>query len=281
MTHQELIDSAASYALDALDGEERVAFESHLAGCARCQSEVAAYREVAGALAHAVPSADVAPPPALRDRILRDAHQVRPIAAARAALTPVAAPSAESPKASLPSQPLPSPRRFGPWVVAAASLAAAIGFAIVDRGSRRESERLRTALAEAQATIAREDSLLAAFVGPEVHVVSLAAGPDQKPGVRVFWNHTQHRFVVTALGLPPAPAGKTYQLWAIRKGKPPLSMGTFDADPNGRAVTTLPVAQEITNGGFIDDCALTVEPVGGSPQPTETPRMAGSWRHVD
>ena len=161
------------------------------------------------------------------------------------------------------------------------SLAAAIGFAFVYQGARAESHRLRGELAAARATIAREDSTLAAFIGPEVHVVSLGAAPGQKPAVRVFWNHTEHRFVVTAPGLPPAPAGKTYQLWAIRKGQAPLSMGTFDADGDGRTMAVLAVAQEITDAGFIDDCALTVEPLGGSPAPTETPRMAGSWRHVD
>jgi anti-sigma-K factor RskA len=279
MTHQQLIDSAASYALDALDGDERAAFESHLAGCAKCQAEVAAYREVAGALAYAAPTAGVSPPPALRDRILRDAHQVRPIAAARAAVSTPPAPLAVSPK---PAPPARVPRRsIAPWLVAAASLAAAVGFAFVYRGARAESAELRSEVAEARATIARERSTLAAFVGPEVHVVSLTARADQKPGIRVFWNHTQHTFVVTALGLPAAPTGKTYQLWAIRKGRPPMSMGTFDAGPNGRTMTALAVAQDITNGGLFDDCALTVEPIGGSPQPTETPRMTGSWRHVD
>jgi hypothetical protein len=33
MTHKELIESAASYALDALDHDERATFEAHLAGC--------------------------------------------------------------------------------------------------------------------------------------------------------------------------------------------------------------------------------------------------------
>ena len=274
MTHQQLIDSAASYALDALDGHERAEFEAHLTTCTQCQAEVAAYREIAGALAHAAPSTDVAPPPGLRDRILREARQVRPIAAARPAQQPA------PPLVTRDPQRAPSLSRGG-WIVAAASLAAAIGFAFVYRGERAESERLRGELVAARATIASVDSTLAAFVGPEVHVVSLVARPDQKPGVRVFWNHTRHTFVVTASGLPPAPAGKTYQLWAIRKGQPPMSMGTFDADAGGRTMMPLAVAPEITNAGFIDDCALTVEPVGGSPQPTETPRMVGSWRHVD
>ncbi len=37
----------------------------------------------------------------------------------------------------------------------------------------------------------------------------------------------------------------------------------------------------ITGLGVIDVCALTEEPAGGSPGPTETPRLAGEWRHTD
>ena len=269
MTHQELIDSAASYALDALDREERTLFEAHLAGCEACQSEVAAYREVAGALAQAVPTSSIPRSAALRDRILREARQVRPIT--------VAVPR---PEVAL-VQPVKRRGSPIPWLVAAAAVIGAVGMGIIYRGERQQAEQLRAELAAAQAALARDDSTLAAFLGPEVHVVSLTAVSEAKPRMRVFWNHTRRTFIVTALNMPPAPAGKTYQLWAIRKGKPPLSMGTFDTDPSGRTATTLAVAEDINDGGFIDDCALTVEPAGGSPQPTETPRLIGAWRHVD
>lgn len=285
MTHQELMGSAASYALDALDSDERAAFEAHLVECRECQAEVAVYREVAGALVHTAPAVTPPDASALRDRIMRDARQVRPIGI----VARPAAPVAPAPSASVTPKAESMRARAGvvPWTVAAASLAAALVFGFVYQGERERSQRLTAELAATQATLASTDSTLAsvdstlaAFVGPEVHVVSLAA-PDQKPSVRVFWNHTRNTYIVTAFRLPRAPEGKTYQLWALRKGKPPLSMGTFDANPNGRAVTAFPVAQAITDGGFIDDCALTVEPAGGSSQPTETPRLIGSWRHVD
>jgi anti-sigma-K factor RskA len=271
MTHQELIDSAASYALDALDPEERRQFEAHLAACDECQSEVAAYREVAASLAHAVPATPVPSSRALRDRILREARQVRPISLASRPVAPVVV-----------AEPPAMPRRATlPWLVAAAAVIAAVGMGVVYRAERQRSAQLVQQLETAQASLARDDSTLAAFLGPEVHVVSLTAASEQKPRMRVFWNHTRKTFIVTALNFPPAPAGKTYQLWALRKGKPPMSMGTFDANPSGRTTTTLAVASEINEGGFIDDCALTVEPSGGSPQPTESPRLVGTWRHVD
>src|SRR5579859_4420045 len=71
---QELIhDLVAAYALDALDDSERRDFEEHLAGCEQCRAEVEGLREAAAALAY-VPEGP-APPPALRDRVLKRVHE--------------------------------------------------------------------------------------------------------------------------------------------------------------------------------------------------------------
>jgi anti-sigma-K factor RskA len=82
MTQPELHDLAAAYALDALDPEERWTYEQHLYRCERCREEVARLRETASELAY-VPEGP-APPPELRERILREARagrsaEVRPI----------------------------------------------------------------------------------------------------------------------------------------------------------------------------------------------------------
>jgi anti-sigma-K factor RskA len=145
---------------------------------------------------------------------------------------------------------------------------------------RDERSRLALQLERVRTDLAVRDSTIAAFLGPEVHVVSLSP-TGEKPSMRVFWNHTRNIFIVTAFNVPRAPDGKTYQLWAIRKGQQPLSMGTFNTDATGRATAILAVANVITDGGFIDLCGLTMEPAGGSSQPSETPRLVGSWRHTD
>jgi anti-sigma-K factor RskA len=58
----------AGYALDALDREERVAYEAHLAGCASCREELSAFLETTEALA--VATSGPVPDTELRDRIL-------------------------------------------------------------------------------------------------------------------------------------------------------------------------------------------------------------------
>lgn len=259
MTHPELIESAAAYALGALDPDARTSFEAHLATCPECRAEVTAHREVVGWLALAAPPARAANDAALRERILGDARSVRPIS--------TGVRRRES-------------WRYVTWGAAAASLifAALVGQAW--RRERVESARLADSLAEVRAHLAARDSTLGAFFGPEVHVVSLSETAG-RPAARVFWNHTKKVFIVTAFNIPTPPPGKTYQLWAIQKGKTPISMGTFDTDARGHATAIVPVPSEITDAGFIDNCALTLEPEGGSAQPTETPRLLGAWRHVD
>lgn len=267
-THEELRESAAAYALGALDGEDRAALEEHLPRCAICRAEVESHRGVTAILAHATPVATLPHSPAIRDRLL---HRARASAVS-------AHPAAARPhEASRPRRPI------GPyvgWMAAAAALVIAIAMGVVYGGQRAELARVNAQLNQALGASAERDSALLALLGPEVHVVSLSQ-PDQKPSARVFWNHTRNVFIVTAFDLPPAPAGKTYQLWAISRGKAPASMGTFQPRDGGRTAVVLPVPPGITRAGFIDDCAITVEPEGGSPQPTEPPRLLGTWRHTD
>src|SRR3984957_21196514 len=54
MTHEESIEFLATYALDAVEGEERDAVEEHLADCPRCRAELDAFREVTTALGNSV-----------------------------------------------------------------------------------------------------------------------------------------------------------------------------------------------------------------------------------
>jgi len=149
------------------------------------------------------------------------------------------------------------------------------------RSVERELALVRADLDSVRRDLIAKQSTLAAFLGPEVHSVSLTAADGSKPAVRVFWNHTRNVFIVTAFDLPPAPAGRTYQLWAIAKDRPPRSMGTFDTDAEAGATIVFPVTDAIGPDDYIDSCGLTIEPAGGSGQPSEAPRLMGDWRHTD
>ena len=84
----EIHELTAAYALDALDEIEERQYEDHLRGCDRCRADLAAFTEVAGALAYAVEAPP--PPAALRSRILEQARGERanvvPLRARRVAM---------------------------------------------------------------------------------------------------------------------------------------------------------------------------------------------------
>jgi anti-sigma-K factor RskA len=75
-TNEDLHELTAAYALDALDAEERSAYEAHLAGCGRCRADLRDLGETVGALA--VAAEGPAPPDALRERILVAARDEGP-----------------------------------------------------------------------------------------------------------------------------------------------------------------------------------------------------------
>ena len=85
--------------------------------------------------------------------------------------------------------------------------------------------------------------------------------------VTVTSSASKRQMVLTTSGLPPLPAGKVYQLWLI--GRPPnkiRSEGLLATPHNGH---TGPVLVSGVLAG--DTFGVTVEPEGGTIQPTVTP----------
>ena len=79
--------------------------------------------------------------------------------------------------------------------------------------------------------------------------------------------------MLTAQNLPPAPNGRTYQLWGIAANQQPVSLGTFNTQADGSVLLTMSMPE----GVRFDVSAVTEEPAGGSPQPTTQPFLVGNW----
>ena len=79
---------------------------------------------------------------------------------------------------------------------------------------------------------------------------------------------TGDRAVLVAEDMPPAPEGKTYQIWVI-KGDTPEPSGLFE--PEGGSIAAM--VEKPVEGA--DAVAVTVEPKGGSPKPTSDPMLVG------
>lgn len=79
----------------------------------------------------------------------------------------------------------------------------------------------------------------------------------------------EDRSVLTVSGMPRLPEDRTYEIWTIDDGNPEPA-GLFRAG-EGQTVAT------VNNSlGGADTVAVTVEPAGGSPEPTTDPMMVAS-----
>ena len=83
--------------------------------------------------------------------------------------------------------------------------------------------------------------------------------------LEVFGN--TNRLVAHAAQLPARPAGRDYELWALPKGRAPVSLGVLPAE-GATARTLTPIQKEALASS--SQVAVSIEPLGGSPtgQPT-------------
>jgi anti-sigma-K factor RskA len=231
----ELHTMTGAYAADALPDHERALFEQHLATCQTCQQEVRELRETTARLASA---ASTPPPEGLWERVQAEiavTRQLPPtIAAARARRS--------------------GWQRLSNRLVAAA--AAALLVVAISLGALSLS--LANRLDHSNAQNQRIEALLAA---PDARMHTASA-----PGVgsgTVIESRSRQEGVFLASGLKQVPSSRTYQLWLIGGGKA-RSAGLLGT--GGKATQPL-------QGGLAgaEAVGVTVEPRGGSPQPTSDP----------
>ncbi|MFH9726030.1 anti-sigma factor domain-containing protein [Streptomyces sp. NPDC017254] len=235
---------AAAYVLHALPPAEEAAFENHLAGCEACRRDVAAWERTVARLA----SAETAPvPEELRTRVM-----------AQVARTP-------QDRARHLSRPRGRSRgRYGLRLALAASVAAAatLGAVAVRQHSEAEEARARAAQAQEQARTSG-NAFADVLTAPDatVHTEKLSDGTN----AAVVVSRQQARAAFTARDLPGLPSDKVYELWYAAEAGDLRPAGLLDTAGN-RAARVLegPLGDAVAVG-------ITVEPAGGSGQPTTEP----------
>jgi anti-sigma-K factor RskA len=225
-----------AYALDAIDGAERDRFEHHLNRCQLCSHEVRGLRETATRLAMAVA---LLPPPQLRERVLAAAARTRQLPP----LTDVG--------------PQPQPRaRWLPRMalgLAAVSIAAVIALGFTLAAKQRQ---LDAANAQQGAVAAVLNS-----PGAKLRTQRTAVGGT----ATVVVSRRQRKMVFTTTGLPPLASSKVYQAWLLG---PPRTRSAGLLPPPSAGKTVPLLASGLTPG---DSFGVTVEPAGGTAQPTTNP----------
>jgi anti-sigma-K factor RskA len=298
-TIEEKQEQAALYALGALSQHEARAFEHQLSESdSQVGEDLESFEKVVEALGYI---ADTAQPPSylfdvLTMRIQKEpqlqlASSVMQLAEAgykkaqSVNITDVSSPR-QSPQASQNIATFPEVKRaskssvvsFIPWALAASFAIATIVGLWSWRNARLESDALKNQIAVVQTQsdqlrnqLSKENDKVyelarinQAIRSPNSRTIELA-GQEVAPSstANIFWDTKGSQWVVAA-NLPPAPEGKVYQLWFVT-AEAKISAGLIKTDTQGHAFTVIDVPKNLTN---LAAAAITLEPAGGSAQPT-------------
>ena len=146
------------------------------------------------------------------------------------------------------------PSFFGlvlPWAVSAAMAIILVAVVISTRRPNPDTAKLEEALAILNDPAGRE----------------VTFGETAKPSRGRLFVSGRNGVVFIASSLPRIEANKTFQLWVIPAKGNPVPAGTFRGDADSTAVYVRPGPVQTDAAAL----AVTVEPEGGSPQPTTTP----------
>ncbi|WP_144721939.1 anti-sigma factor domain-containing protein [Cellulosimicrobium sp. TH-20] len=236
----EVRDLLPAYALDAVDDVERRAVERLLAADPDARRELDEYRDVVAAF-----TVESAPPPALRDTVLAR------VAASEATLPP----AGERTGGVVVDLAAARRARRRRWTGLAAAVAAVVAVAVpttVAVRATQEQSRLEARADAIERMLADPDAtILHGDVAGGGQASVLAAGDDM---------------YFRASDLPDTGDDRDYQLWVVEPDGAVVSAGVLDVQDG----STSRLVQGEPGVGM----AVTVEPAGGSEQPTTDPVVA-------
>ncbi len=249
MVSEHVLDYLPAYTLNALEEEELRRVDAHLEHCLDCSLALADYQEVTTRLV--VLFAPAAPPIALRRRILAGVRRH-----ARPRLHPV------------------DVVRRHPTLVAAASMAALLLLIVTASlfwamarltSVEEQNQRLSQAVIQQRST-----AYMVAYPGTTPFI--LTSGLRGGPSAVLLGSRDRDWGLLVALSMPPLEKGEVYQLWLMYGGQS-FDGGTFTVDETGYGQLSLRLSEPL---GAYQWARITVEPVGGSPKPTNSPLLFGS-----
>jgi anti-sigma-K factor RskA len=231
-----ILDVLPALALGSLDSDEAGRAQAHLSSCLICRRELASLESVAAQLASALPP--VEPPPDLRNRLMDRIHTPRP-----------------QPR---PVQKVP----VGSWW---GRLLPAWGVA---------SLLLILALAAINLLLWQRFNQMDFFTTPgglrAVPLIPTGAASRATGYVLVSADGEDGALIVD--GLPSLAEGQEYQLWLLREGEK-ISGAVFSTDEHSYGGTRIRAPRSLLEYSAAE---ITIEPEGGSSQPTGVQVLTGS-----
>jgi len=255
MTCDQCRTELAEQALGQLSAQTAAAVDEHLAACPVCRHEatgiLAAWSALPMALEPIIPPAD------LFDRI---ASRLDDSTAARRAPSRQLPPKATAPARSSLS------KRQRTWSYALAAsifIGLTASFIQVMRPAGSDaihSARLAQLAEEYRELLAREQRRP---INSNLRLIEMSGTTAAE--AFVIWDLAGHQWHFHVTGLPPAPAGQAYQLWALTESNQ-FPGPTFK--PNAEGVgSVVGVFPDLSPGASVR-AAVTLEPAAGSQLPT-------------
>jgi hypothetical protein len=230
-THDELLDNVAAYALGMLSPAEASVVAEHLTTCEQCREE---YRVLLPAVTAVAYSAEAYDDPSAGATAASSLLKARIMKHVRAEAIPK--------------------RVARPWLaygVAAAALAIAVFTGLADLS-------LMTRLSRNHVETVSQAQTIADLTSPDTQRHPFAGGEVLTRGERLY---------IAMRGLPAPPPGHVYQAWTLAKGAKTMApSATFSPADGGVAVVRL--SQDAARQVAV---AVSIEPEGGSKQPTTKP----------
>ncbi|MGP0031053.1 MAG: anti-sigma factor domain-containing protein [Acidimicrobiales bacterium] len=262
MTHEETVEILATYALDAVEADEREAVERHLADCPRCRIELDALREVTTALGNSVEPLPEGLWSSIAARLDGRHDEVpRPMPRLVAGDDGDGDGDGDGAATTVGMRPSSSSRdgfrgriaAIGAVVVAAAAIITVLGVSLVHADDQVSQLRNTTGGAA-------PSGVVSALEAPGHKVVDLEGAGHHM--VAQFVVVPDGRGYLVSSSLPPLSDQHTYQLWGIVGGRP-ISLGLLGQSPDQAAFTLAG-----TEGA--SRLAITVEPAGGAVVPARS-----------
>ncbi|MBO0727310.1 MAG: anti-sigma factor [Blastocatellia bacterium] len=270
MTLDEVKELAPLYVIGALDEKTAHDLEASLhSASADQQRTVATWRDVAALLPQALPLQT--PPDYLKERLL---HRV----AEEAQETPIETAIAESTLEKIADQterkvlPFIQPRRAesrtARWLLIAATalFAFTAGYLFIKNAKLvRELDAMAHERDDLSNEMAAWKQKVDDIVSPRTRVIAMVGDETPQANAKVVWDTEAQQWAIYIFDLPAPPSDKQYQLWYVTANAK-ISAWVFSTDGLGRANFKLTLPPEALSG--LAATAVTLEPKGGSPQPT-------------
>src|SRR5262249_15749570 len=270
MKWKKVKEIAPMYVIGALDEKMAQKVEASLRSATAEQRRVVArWRDVAALLPQSLPLQT--PPDYLRERLLNriaEETQQTPIEIAVEESTMKEIAERDEKKVLPVVQPRRAESRTPPCLlIAAPPLLPFPPACLVPQGAKPPPERAdlsreRNSLTEELAAWRRQ---VDDIVSPRTKVIAMVGDETPQANAKVLWDTKEQQWVIYIFDLPAPPSDKDYQLWYVTKNAK-ISAAVFRTEEQGRTVLNLTLPPDALTG--LAATAVTLEPRGGSPQPT-------------